>query len=256
MVFRVLRGVGALGTSARELRQKFIKQATIFGDPTESLMKLKSDTVVQEEPELDAEDKRYKILMDAHSKSADKLIDRFGMKSVLKLAKWNSILDIFTSAVAICAELAVATAIVAGVGLAVFKNNTQELIDKVKEEGDSAQLALEVGVAGVGAFVIFAWLRRFLDDMQRILVDRVKIKLKKDDPAKFSEFMKLEDKYVEEEIKGPSDNLLYAHLQDVPIIGKLFGHLLDEYYNIKLEMREIRALKEMEKFISNVEKPR
>jgi hypothetical protein len=38
----------------------------------------------------------------------------------------------------------------------------------------------------------------------------------------------------------------------VLIIGKLFGHLLDEYYNIKLEMREIRALKEMEKFISKL----
>lgn len=290
MYHRLWKGFGAIG-HARELRQRLIKRASIFGDPiTENapqaqpnkgkifwgdegthnlVVKLNQNGEMPErilvndrtydivetenDPEPSPEEKRLQVIDRKFSKLADGLIDRFGMKIALKVAEWNSKLDILTSSIALGLELAASALVVVGAVIAIAKNNVSEIIEKLRGEVDSAQLILEVGVGVTVGFTFFAWLKQFLDDTQRVLVNQVKLRLHKEGSEKYNAFLELEEKYLKKEIEGPEGNLFYILVQDLPMIGKFVGHIMEEYYNIKFEIRELKALREMKAFISNME---
>lgn len=289
MQYRLFRGFTALSGHLKDARWRLIKKASIFGDPLAetssktpnpaSIVRITSgerqlviplredqgipeaiklgertfDLLDSEEKELEPEERRFEAISKKFSKSADKLIDRFGMKIALKVAKWNSRLDILTSLIVLGVEISLSAVVLVGLSMAIIKSNVDGLIQKLKEQTDSAQLAVNIGVAGVSAFAAFVWLKQFLDDTQQVLVNRVKVKLHTSHPEKYKDFLELENKYTEKEIGSSDDNFFYAMVREVPIIGKFFGSILDEYYNIKFELREISALKDMERFISNLE---
>ena len=189
------------------------------------------------ESEQSPEERRSEVLRNKFSKRADEWIDRYGLNFALRVAELNSRLDILTSHIAIGLRVAVCTAAAVGLVVGLLEGTLSETIMRLKDEAvESSEALVEIGLAGIGIFISFAWFKQFLDDSQDVLLNRLKLRLRDQHTSKYQELVDVGDRLIESgNVKEPEDNWFYVMVEKIPLFGDFVRKILEHGYNIEFE---------------------
>ena len=204
------------------------------------------------------EERRFGVIYKTFAKCADRLIQRFGLKIAIKAAEWNSRVDLLTSYTFFTLISGLLTACTVGLIVHAFRGTFWKVAESISTAPvEAAKVMVEIlvgGFVGIVGIVLFKGFKQFLDDSQRVLINRMKLVLRDQHPNKYYGFLDLERKFREfddaERIEG---GLVSTIFEIIPFVNFILTPLVKMYYDIKYERRQLGALKEMEAYLADID---